>query len=147
MKFFLVLAAVLFSFQVVMANESHHHHHEEKKALSLNHGKKWEVDAVMKKNMDAIHDKFKVVHNLVKTKKATDKDYSSLASVISYSAQDIASNCKMGPKADETFHVILNDLFAISDDLNKSGKADSALKKLHHALSTYSKYFSHSFKD
>lgn len=147
MKHFLVLAVLLFSLQATMASESHHHHHQEKKALTLNHGQKWEVDTVMRKNMNAIHDKLKLVHELVKTNKMTEKDYTSLGEVISKSAQDIASNCKMEPKADETFHVILNELFAISDDLNKKDKADLAIKKLHHALSTYSKYFSHSFKD
>lgn len=147
MKHFLVLAVILFSLQTTMATVSHHHHHQEKKALTLNHDKKWEVDAVMRKNMNAIHNKFKLVQNLMRTNKVTEKDYTSLGEVISLSAQDIASNCKMAPKADETFHVILNELFAISDDLNKKDKASTAIKKLHHSLSTYSQYFSHTFND
>jgi rubrerythrin len=115
------------------------------KSLSLNHGKKWNVDQTMKERMEAIHLQVNKLKSLINSKKASAVDYSDLAITISDSAQKIAANCKMEQKQDETFHTILGDLLAASDDLKDSKKSKSALEMVEHALSIYSEYFEQKF--
>ena len=129
-----------------LASEHKKHHHDDaSKSMSLNNGKKWEVDAIMRKNMLAIHEKLEKTKELIKTNKIKKNDYSELSEVISTSAQSIATNCKMEPKADSTFHVILEDLFSLSESLKESNKTKDSIKHLTHAFEKYSKYFNQNF--
>lgn len=120
-------------------------HHQTSESLSLNHGKRWEADKVMKENMQAIHDKLKTTNELIKANKIKQNDYLALSDLISSSAQSIATNCKMEPKADATFHVILEELFSITESLKDPKKAKDSINHLTHALKTYSKYFNQAF--
>lgn len=123
-------------------NETNHYNDASK---SLNDGKKWEVDAIMRKNMLAIHEKLEKTTELIKTNSIKKDDYSELSDVISTSTQSIATNCKMEPKADSTFHVILKDLFSLSESLKESNKTKDSIKQLTNALKKYSKYFNQNF--
>ena len=128
MKKILILSLLSLFTGNIFAEEHHGKHHdkaeEEKrhsiKSLSLNDGKKWEVDQTMRDNMEAINAQFK---------KLNKNNYSELSKVISDSAQKIASNCKMVEKQDETFHTILGDLLSVSEDLKDSKKAKHATEK------------------
>lgn len=143
-----ITVIVLFSFILGSSSASEHkkHHHEDvSQSMSLNDGKKWEVDPIMRKNMLAIYEKLENTKELIKTNKIKQNDYSELSDVISNSAQSIATNCKMEPKADSTFHVILEDLFSLSESLKETKKTKDSIKHLTHALNKYSKYFNQSF--
>jgi len=146
MKVISVIALFTILFVNAFATESKKHHHEESsKAMSLNDGKRWEVDPIMRKNMQAIHGKLEKSKELIKTNKIKQNDYSELSDIISTSAQSIATNCKMEPKADSTFHVVLEDLFSISESLKETKKTKDSINHLTHALKKYSKYFNQNF--
>lgn len=127
------------------SNNHHHHHEEASKTMLLNDGKKWDVDTIMRKNMLVIHEKLEKTKELIKTNKVKQNDYQELSDVISTSAQEIVTNCKMGPKADSTFHVILEDLFSLAESLKDTKKTKDSIKHLTHALTKYSKYFNQNF--
>lgn len=155
MKKLLALALMSFLVTNVWAEKADHSKHSKPKhsdehsekhavkSLSLNNGKKWEIDQTMRENMDAIRLQFQKVNNLVSSKKITDKDYTELSDLISKSTQQIASTCKLEPKADETFHVVLANLITVAEDLKSPKMAKHALEKLTHALKIYSEYFNH----
>jgi protein-tyrosine-phosphatase len=148
--FFVAVTAVL----ILNSAFAEEHRHEKsavteennhpKSSLVLNHGKKWPVDQVMKKNMDAIHQQFKIFNALSKSKKTSKNEAHKLSAVISVSAQNIISKCKMEPKQDEVFHIILADLLTVASDLENTEKIDPALKNLARTLRSYSEYFDHS---
>lgn len=154
MKIFFIAIAVVLLASSAFADS---HQHKESAAhdknshssssLVLNHGKKWPVDQVMKENMSAIHQKFKIIGEQSKSKKISNKDAHDLSAIISKSAKNIVSKCKMEAKQDEAFHVILGELFIIAADLEKTEKAQSALKKLGPILKKYSEYFDHPLAD
>jgi len=131
------------------------HHHKEppppaktnhgKNSLTLNQGKKWSVDQVMKENMEAIHQQFKIYST--GTKINSPNEARKLSAVISASVQNIISKCKMEQKQDEAFHLILGDLFAVATDLEKAERVEAAQKLLAQALKNYSDYFEHSFSN
>lgn len=153
MKQLLALSIMSLFLNSSYAEENHNKHHskaeEEKrhsvKSLSLNSGKKWDVDQTMRLNMEAINNQFNKLKTLVNNKKVTASDYSELSKTISDSAQNIATNCKMEQKKDETFHTVLGDLMTVSEDLKDSTKVKHATEKLNHALTIYTEYFNHSF--
>jgi hypothetical protein len=152
MIFTSIVMSLLFS--SAFAGENPHQHHgktvipEEKSQstspLVLNHGKKWPIDQTMRENMGVIHQQFKIISSLSKSKKATNKDTRAFSDMISTSAQNIISKCKMEKLQDEAFHVILADLLAVADDLKKPERVEPALTKLDRTFKTYTQYFDHS---
>lgn len=153
MKKLLTLSILSLILNSSYAEENHSKHHnkaeEEKrhsvKSLSLNKGKKWDVDQTMKEKMGAINTQFNKLKFLISNKKATANDYSELSKTISDSTQAIAANCKMEQKKDETFHTVLGDLLSVSEDLKDSKKLNRAAEKLNHSLKIYTEYFDQSF--
>lgn len=153
MKGTLPLLLLFFATGQLLAADKHaqHHNNADKeirhavKSLSLNHGKKWEVDQTMKTNMEAINTQLSKIKTLVGTNKVTSENYVELGNVISTSTLNIARECKMEQKKDETFHTVLGDLTAVSEDLSKPKNAKHALEKLTQTLNLYSKYFDHTF--
>lgn len=146
--------------QEAKRQHEHEQHHQKSKAtgsaekgehsahsLSLNHGKKWPVDQTMRENMGAIHQQFKILKDLSKSKKATDKEAKELSDIISTSAQNIVSKCKMEAAQDETFHIILSELFVVADSLRKTREIEPALSKLAETFKSYTKYFEHTFEN
>lgn len=116
------------------------HANESSNKLVLNQGKKWEIDQVMNENMSAI---MKENKRLASVKKATKEDYNKLSELIAISAENIVTKCKLEPKADEVFHIILADLYTVSEHLKDSKKPEHAIHKLDSTLSSYVLYFNH----
>ncbi len=147
--FMLILMSFFIGNNFALADKHHHHKQEpdhskdSKSRMSLNQGKKWEADTIMKKNMEAIHTQFHQAKELLDVKKINQKDYAELSRVISNSAEDIASNCKRTPKADETVHVILEELFSAAESLKDAKKTKHAMEQLSNAFKIYPKYFNH----
>lgn len=138
------MLASLFIGQTFAEDHGHNEHSQHsQKELTLNEGKKWEIDEVMKKNMGAIIQERKIIKALTNSKKANKDDYKKLSELIATSTQDIASNCKMEPKADHTFHAILADLLIVSEHLKGSKAPKHAMEKLDGALKTYNQFFNH----
>lgn len=136
----LILFFVLGSFTISLSatdvhNKSNRHH--EKNSLSLNAGKKWIVDQVMKTNIDSINTK------LSERKLNDPKFFEQLEITITKSISEITKNCKMPPKQDEAFHVILTELIEVKENLTIKAEQDKAIENLKKTLKTYSLYFEH----
>ena len=116
------------------------HSNESSQKLSLNQGKKWEIDQVMIENMSSI---MKENKRLASIKNATKEEYNELSALIASSAENIVTKCKLEPKADEAFHIILADLYVVSEHLKDSKKPKHAIEKLDKTLASYIKYFNH----
>lgn len=145
MKFALIMLVNVFFIGNIVAEDAHHQHkkeHKEAATLSLNNGKKWSVDPTMKKNMEAIEKKFHEIEKLTESKKATDTDFASLSNLVVSSSQDIIKNCKLDPKADETFHTaVLAPMLDAATELKSKDKQKDGLEKVKHALHQYPQYF------
>lgn len=145
MKFTGVMLMSIFFIGNVIAEDAHHQHkkeHSEATSVSLNNGKKWNADATMKKNMESIEKKIHEIHKLISTKKVTNADYVALSDLLVSSSQDIIKNCKLEPKADETFHTaVLAPMLDAANELKNKDQQKSGLEKVKHALAQYSQYF------
>lgn len=142
LTFCLILTNSAFSKEASTSKHSHHSKQADTQ-LTLNDGKKWEIDQVMNENMSKIMKENTRLASLKSAKEVTTKDYNKLSELIATSAHNIVTKCKLEPKADEVFHIILADLYIVSEHLKDSKKPQHAIEKLNETLSSYQKYFNH----
>ena len=149
-KFTLIILSLLVSTQIFAKGSSkpkqddHSHHAEHGQAkLELNNGQKWSIDQVMFDNMSAIINENNKVIALGNNKKTTKVDYNKLSDLIAEKAEVIVTKCELTPKADEVFHVILADLYIVSEHMKDAKTPAHAMEKLATTLSSYLEYFNH----
>lgn len=152
MKLFLLIIGLVSLTTFASEHKHAHHHHGETKgnekkdsALVLNNGKKWAVDETMRENMDKIHTGLVKLLNLEEKKSATNKDYQELHSLIYSSTEKIIENCKMEPMQDQAYHVILEEMFQVAEDLKSETKQKTASQNLISSMVKYMKFFDQKF--
>lgn len=153
MKIRSFLYAVLITL-VAACSHSHqhsHHHHEKHEGsssdqgLTLNQGKKWQPDEVMRKNMDDIHTGLVVLIKKEKAKNASEKDYLKFYDVVQSHTEMIISNCKMAPEMDQVYHVILEEMLETAEDLKDPAKRVTVSSRFVSTLMKYMEYFDQKF--
>ena len=138
----LLISTQLFSKTSTQNKQDVHSKHPLKR-ITLNHGKKWNVDQIMIENMNTIIEENKKIVFLEKQNKATKKDYNKLSNHILTSTKIIVTKCKLEPKADEIYHTVLADLNIVAENLKDTKKSKQAVEKLQTTLQTYIKLFTH----
>lgn len=148
MKQIIHIMVLIFLSQFTMAESEHEHHHKEpsNSELTLNDGKKWKTDKVLRKNMDDIHNIIKGQLSMIQEGKVKDKEYVQLGKKIESSVQNIFKSCKLEARADAQLHIIMVGL--VAENAKLLGKSNSSEKRkavngiLAHYKS-YLKFFDH----
>ena len=116
-------------------------------SLELNSGKKWPTDQAMRQGMEKIH-KF-VLEAIPKSKgkNAPDLTDKTVADGIKSEIDKVIANCKLSPKADSTFHVILADVLGGVANLKGDGgiirKPSDSYAQIAKGLNNYNNFFDH----
>lgn len=131
----------------VYAEEHSHEAGEHKAAFSLNQGKKWEGDAVLRQGMEAIRQAVTANQEAIEKNRLGTQDYQRLADTVNNNIASIVNNCKLTKDVDEAFHtIVLADLSGSADMIRTSPKIQiqraGALGMLQ-ALRNYGTYFQH----
>ncbi|MDE2400578.1 MAG: hypothetical protein KGL90_02790 [Burkholderiales bacterium] len=129
------------------AQEHDHKASERSAATVLNHGKKWETDAVLRQGMDNIAQAMAVNREGIEKERLSPQDYQRLAEVVEKNLADIVKNCKLSKASDAAFHnVVLADMTRDAELMRTSPKVQvqrvSALGVLR-TLHNYGEYFQH----
>lgn len=143
-------AILILGFGQAEAEDEHHHHGNQHQAgkkskLSLNKGKKWATDKVLRNRMHDIHQL--VEQNLERIHKGEmdDKEFQSMGSSIEDSINDIFKNCKLAPDADAQLHLILAKMITAKDQLKKAKatkkERHSAVEGILGGIKNYHRYF------
>lgn len=147
---FAALAAALAlaaSTAVLAAGDEHRHEHGKDEAkLILDHGKKWQTDAVARKGMEAIRSALVADLKAIHHDRQSDAQFAALAAKINGEIADIVKNCKLDPKADAQFHVVIAELMGGAEAMegkHKDASRRQGAEKLAHALNEYGRYFAH----
>ncbi len=127
---FLLAAALIFA---ACHKPAHDHHGDTATGLVAN-SKIFVTDEALQKRMAKI---YQIMLNLHSPK----QDGTKAAGELEDTVKDIFANCKLEPEADAAIHPILGDVLAAAA-LQKQGKAQEAMDKLHEALGAYEKKFS-----
>lgn len=148
-----VTAATLFAVVVfglsagVVAAQEHSHSHGEENSpqLTLDHGKKWATDDSLRQGMSRIRDALKADLHAIHSGKFTAEQYRALAQKVNDQLAFLVKNCRLEPKADAVLHIILADIIAGADLLQKQqgDEAHQGVVKIFNALESYAAYFDH----
>ena len=147
----LLLAATLFMLPSCLKKEEvnvekkevdHSHHDATPSKLTLDHGKKWPTDKVLRKNMSAMQALITNNKDKIHSGKFTEKEFKILAEKMDQAIGEIYVNCKLTPAADAQLHIILIDLVKGKKAITTPGeKRSEGLGLIHGALENYEKYF------
>lgn len=127
------------------AGDAHDHGAGEAK-LVLNHGKKWQTDAPLRRGMEniraAVAKDLKVIH----ADKATPAQYEALAKKVNTEVAGIVQNCKLDPEADAQLHIVIAELMGAAEAMEGKAQGEkprAGAVKAVKALNAYGKHFDH----
>lgn len=111
--------------------------HGSEKMLTLNDGKKWNLDDPTRTNIKAISQVFE------KAAKETGPDYINLAGQLQAATNKLVSECKMSGKDHDMLHVWLGNYLAALKELKSSeaGTQKAAFNKIGEQLNSFDQYF------
>jgi hypothetical protein len=129
------------------AGDAHEHGHGAGAAkLELNHGKKWQTDAALRKGMEGIRSALAADLEAIHGNKATAKQYKALAKRIEGEVAGIVQNCKLEPEADAQLHVVIAELVEGAEAMegkHKAGARRAGAERVAKALNAYGEHFDH----
>lgn len=130
-----------------MSAQDHSHSHGDEKLaqLTLDNGKKWATDANLRQSMGLIRDALAAELPSIHSGKATTEQYRVLAQKTNDQIAFIVKNCKLEPKADAMFHLVLADIIAGADAMmaQDGSEARKGAEKIARAVDNYGAYFAH----
>ena len=124
--------ALAFAGPAAAAGESHEHGHGAAEAkLVLNHGKKWQTDAPLRKGMENI-----------RAVLATRQKPEAIAELVNAEVAYIVQNCKLPEDADAQLHLLIAELLAGADAIKRE-RAGEGVERVVKALNDYGRHFDH----
>lgn len=131
----------------VYAEDHSHEPGEQNGGYTLNHGKKWETDEILRQGMGNIRQVLTLSQDAIEKDRLGSQDYQRLAETVDKTVAGIVKNCKLSKEADAAFHVIvLVDLTRSTELMRMTQKTQvqraGALGALQ-SLRNYGEYFQH----
>lgn len=142
-----ILPAVLalgLSLTPALAAETHSHHGAAATAkLTLDHGKKWQTDDVLRRGMGEIRSAMAQSLEPIHKGAFTPAQYDALAGRIQGQLDDVVKNCKLPEAADQQLHIVLEQIIDGVAGMKAATARDKGAVKVVQALGQYGKYFDH----
>lgn len=135
------------SLQAETRTSDHQHSHGHSEAatsgLSMDHGQKWKTDAPLRQGMRSISDA--VMHSVpaYHDETLTKTDAEKLARHINAQVNYLVANCKLGPGADATLHVLIGRLLTAATKVANQPLSPQGMPHLVKSLQLYPDYFAH----
>ncbi|HZM36797.1 MAG TPA: hypothetical protein VFC18_20205 [Burkholderiales bacterium] len=127
----IAFAAALALGSAAFAAEEHDHHGRSEAKLVLNHGKKWQTDAPLRKGMENI-----------RAALASGKKYPAIGERVNAEIAYIVQNCKLPEDADAQLHIVIAELMAGAEAMQGEGAREGAAR-VARALDAYGEFFDH----
>lgn len=140
------LLSALFLASPVMAASGHSHDEAASVSgtLSLDHGRKWQTDAPLRRGMAAIGGDLRTAQGLVHGNRYSAQDFDALAISIHAHIDSITQQCKLSEAADAQLHIVLADLISATDVMKgKGGDRAKGVIAAIKALDRYQAHFDH----
>jgi len=122
-------------------HENAHEHGASPARLALDGGRKWSTDEALRVQMGELRHAVAYAHGA----KRPPAEYRALGQVVEYRVARIVDECKLTPEADKNLHVVVAELIASADALQKeeSSHARKAVQRATVALNEYGTHFDH----
>lgn len=126
------------------AAETHSHQAAATPAkLTLDHGKKWQTDDVLRRGMGEIRGAMAQSLEPIHKGAFTSAQYDALAARIQARLDDVVANCKLPEAADRQLHLVLEQIIDGVGGMKAATARDKGAVKIVQALDQYGKYFDH----
>jgi hypothetical protein len=124
--------------------QSHDHGHATP-ALTLDHGKRWQTDAPLRKHKSDLRASVATDLGRIHSGTLPAAEYAKLGATVEGKVAAIVTDCKLPPDADAMLHVIVADLVAGADVMQGKAQGDRAAgaHQVVTALNNYARYFDH----
>lgn len=142
----LIISLLLVSPGSALAQHGHEPGHGNESKLELNHGKKWQTDAALRKGMTRMRAAITAALDAVHAGKASDATFETAARAMNAQVTYLIQNCKLDPKADAQLHLIVADVLAASEVLEGKSAGTPRVDGLLAAASSlnrYGEFFAH----
>lgn len=139
-----VAAGLTFSAGAWAAQEHSHDGAGSLAELTLDHGKKWQTDAALRKGMDGIRHDLTAKLPQIHDGKLPPAGYGELAEKMHGHIEYMVGNCKLSPEADAQLHLVLGQVVEGSDLMKAGPDRMSGAVKIVQALDAYGRHFDHS---
>lgn len=140
-----------------VAEDSHgqHHHaaaphaadghddHGDAATLKLDHGRKWQTDAPLRKGMEGIREDLAAVLPAIRKGTLPAKQYDLLASKINGHVGYVVKNCKLAPEADAQLHIVLGQIAQGVEAMKSPEHRQQGAGEVAQALEAYGNHFQH----
>ena len=123
--------------------DAHDHSDHGAAALSLNDGKRWATDEPLRIGMQRIRGAVAQTLATSESSASSPAQAKILADTIHENVTYLMQNCKLEAKADETLHVLINELMTGAAATTANPASGDGVLKLAEALREYPKYFDH----
>jgi hypothetical protein len=122
-----------------------HRHHAAAAGLELDHGRKWETDAPLRRGMAELRKVLMPRLDAIHRGSLSREDHAQLGAAIEAQVGMIVSQCKLAPKADAMLHIVIAELIGAADVLQgkAAGDASQAARRAVAAVDDYGRYFAH----
>jgi hypothetical protein len=127
----IALTAALALGGAAFAAEEHDHQGAAEAKLVLNHGKKWQTDAPLRKGMENI-----------RAAMAGKAKHAAKAERVNAEVAYIVQNCKLPKDADAQLHLVIAELMAGAEEMKGDHARDGAGRVVK-ALNQYGRFFDH----
>ena len=119
-------ALVLGPLPLALAQTHAHEHADAPPALALDHGKRWQTDAPLRKHMTDLRASFANDLGRIHDGTLPPAEYVKLGAMVEAKVASIVDDCKLPPEADAQLHLIVAELIAGADVMQ--GKAPGACR-------------------
>ncbi|MDR2240740.1 MAG: hypothetical protein LBE33_09885 [Zoogloeaceae bacterium] len=111
--------------------------------LQLDHGKKWQTDAPLRRGMGEIRAAMAKSLPPIHKKTFTPAQYGALAARVEKQVVYMVGNCKLPEEADQQLHLVLAQINDGVDEMKGASDRDRGAEKIVRALAQYGQYFNH----
>jgi hypothetical protein len=136
---------VLGPLPVALAQTHAHGHADAPPALTLDHGKRWQTDAPLRKHMTDLRASFAKDLGRIHDGTLPTSDYVRLGATVEAKVASIINDCKLPPEADAQLHLIVAELVAGADVMQgkAAGAPATGARTVVTALNDYAQHFDH----
>jgi hypothetical protein len=141
-----LLAAALAASPALAADDHAHGGHQASglESLKLNGNSRWSTDAPLRKGMDGIRADVEAALPAIHTQKMDAAGFATLAAKVQGHVDFMVGNCKLPEAVDAQAHVILEQMLAGIQTMEKAGTDRTAgAVRIVAALDAYGRFFDH----
>lgn len=141
----LILAVLALGFAAASPAAAQHSHEGRAAppAMTLDHGRKWPTDEVLRAGMAGVREDMASALESIHAGRFDKENYAVLARSIQGRLDEVVANCKLPEAADQQLHVALSRMLGGVAAMKTDASPDKGAVAIVEALNAYGEHFDH----